>query len=83
MNSQIGKINKKDFLVNYLHSQKWITDTKYKTPKCHNCDIAPICLYDYCPGKRIFTDSLSLPCPFEKYFLDSLLILLSKNAEIL
>ena len=82
MNSKIGKINENSkIMIDQKNSNKWCTDIKFKKFECNNCCFAPICLFDYCPGKRNFERTLSLPCPFEKYFLDSLLVLLSKRKK--
>lgn len=81
--SKIGKIgNDGDFDINNSHNGVWESNIKNKKAICQSCDMAPVCLYDHCPGSRMFTESLSLPCPFEKYFLDSQLILFSRNKNV-
>ena len=84
MNSKIGFIDDNSkFVIDRNDSGCWMTDIKYKLPQCKGCDFSPVCLYDFCPGKRLFKTSFSLPCPFEKYFLDTILILLSRNINLI
>ena len=77
--SSIGEIVNRRFEIDRYKEMKWISDIRSRHKDCTDCFFSPVCLYDFCPGRRNFSKGYSLSCPFEKYALSGLLKLMDKK----